>query len=69
MYTHTSLVPRLLPSFLSLTVQNTGREPGQFYHVRDDILCVDLCMVWVIELSPMHAILEHLSVLETESPC
>ena len=28
-----SLVPRLLPSFLSHTVQKTGREPGRFDHV------------------------------------
>ena len=25
--------------------------------MRDDILCVVLCVVWVIELSPTHAVL------------
>ena len=41
-----SLVSRLLPSFLShtRTVQKTGRGPGQFDHVRDDVLCVVLFM-------------------------
>jgi len=52
-----SLVPRLLPSFLSHTVQKTGREPGRFDYVRDDVLCVVLCVVLVIELSPTHAVL------------
>jgi len=34
--------------------------------VHDDVLCV----VWVIEISPMHTVLlERLTVLETESPC
>jgi len=37
--------------------------------VCNDVLCVVLCMVWVIKLSPTHAILEHLTVLETESLC
>ena len=55
----TCLVPRLLPSFLSHTVQKTGREPGRFDHVRDDVLYVVLCVVLVIELSPTHAILTH----------
>ena len=64
-----SLIPRLLPSFLSHTVQKTGREPRQFDHVRDDVLCVVLCMVLVIELSPTHAVLERITMLETESPC
>ena len=54
-----SLVLRLLPSH---TVQNMGREPEPFDHVRNDIL---------IELFPTHAILERLTMLEieTESPC
>ena len=60
-----SLVPRLLPSFLSHTVQKMGREPGRFDHVRDDVLCVALCVVLVIELSPTHAVLERITVLET----
>ena len=59
-----SLVPMLLPSFLSHTLQKTGREPGRFDHVHDDILCVVLCMVWIIELSPMHAVFESLTMLE-----
>ena len=53
-----SLVPRLLPSFLLHTVQKTGREPGQFDHLHKDVLCMVLCVVWVIELSPMHTALE-----------
>jgi len=36
-----------------------GREPGRFDHVRDDVLCVVLYMILVIELSPTHAVLEH----------
>ena len=63
------LIPRLLPSFLLHTVQRTGREPGQFYHVRDDVLCIVLCVVWVIKLLPTHIVLEHLTMLETELPC
>jgi len=59
-----SLVPRLLPSFLSHTVQKTKREPGQFDHVCDDILCMALCVVLVIELLPTHAVLAL-----SESPC
>ena len=33
--------------------------------MRNDVLCVVLCVVLVIELSPMHTIGEHISVLET----
>ena len=36
--------------------------------VCDDILCVVLCVVLVIESSPTHAVLECLTLLETESP-
>ena len=64
-----SLVPRLPPSFLSHTVQKTGREPGRFHHVHNDVLCLALRVVWVIELSPMHVAFEALTVLETELPC
>jgi len=46
-----------------------GREPGRFDHMRDDVLGIVLCMVCVIELSPMHAVLEHLTVLEAEAHC
>jgi len=28
-----------------------------------------LCIVWVIELLPMHAVFECFAVLKTESPC
>ena len=56
-----SLIPRLLPSFLSHTVQKMGREPGRYDHVRDDVLC----MVLVIELLHTHAVLECITVLET----
>jgi len=61
-----SLVPmQAPPQLLSHTVQKTGREPGQFDHVHDDVLCVVLCMVLVIELSPTHTVVERISVLET----
>ena len=33
--------------------------------MRDDVLCVVLCVVLVIELSPMHAVLERITMLET----
>ena len=67
-----SLIPgSFLPSFLSHTVQKIkmGREPGQFDRLRNDVLCVVSCVVWVIELSPTHAVLERSNMLETESPC
>ena len=41
----TSLVPRLLH-------RKTGREPGRFYHVPRDVVCVVLCVVLIIELLP-----------------
>ena len=47
-----SLIPRLLPSFCHILYKKTGREPGRFDHVRDDVLCAVLCVVLVIELSP-----------------
>jgi len=46
-----------------------GREPGRFYPLQDDLLCVVLCVVWVSELSPTHTVFELLTVVETESPC
>jgi len=36
----------------------TGREPGRFDHLRKDVLGMVLCVVWVIELLPMHTALE-----------
>jgi len=39
------------------------------YHVRDDVLCMVLCVVWVIKLLPAHTVLECVTVLETELPC
>ena len=33
--------------------------------MRDDVLCVVLCVVLVIKLSPTHAVLERITVLET----
>jgi len=57
-----SLIPRLFPSFLS----HTEKIKKQFDYVHDDVLCV----VWVIEISPMHTVLlERLTVLETELSC
>ena len=35
------------------------------YHVRDDVLCMVLCVVWVIKLLPVHTVLECVTVLET----
>ena len=32
--------------------------------MRDDVLCVVLCVVLVIELSPTHTVVERISVLE-----
>jgi len=57
------------PQLLLHTVQKMRREPGQSHHMRDDVLCMVLCVVWVIKLSPTHTISECLTVLETESPC
>ena len=39
------------------------------YHVRDDVLRMVLCVVWVIKLLPAHTVLECVTVLETELPC
>ena len=36
-----SLFPLPVPSF-----RPTGREPGRFWHVHDDVLCVVLCALW-----------------------
>ena len=44
-----------------------GREPGRFDHVHDDVLCVVSCVVWIIQLSPTHAVLERSTMPETES--
>ena len=63
-----SLVPRLLHSFLSHTLQKVGREPGRFYPMQDDLVCVVLCVDWVSELSPTHTVFELLTVVDTESP-
>ena len=63
-----SLVPRLLHSFLSHTLQKVGREPGRFYPMQDDLVCVVLCVDWVSELSPTHAVFELLTVVDMELP-
>ena len=58
-----NLVPRL---FLSFLYKITGREPGRLHHVHDDVLCVVLCVVLVIELLPTHSLTTVSSiVLET----
>jgi len=57
------------PQFLLHIVQKMRREPGRSHHMCDDVLCVVLCVVWVIKLSPTHTISERLTMLETESPC
>jgi len=59
--------PGSSPAFCCI-LYNMGREPGQFDHVHDDVLCMVLCVVWVIEFLPMHSVFECLTVLETESP-
>ena len=41
-----SLVPRLLPRKLE-------REPGRFYHMSHDLVCVVLCMFWWSNYSPL----------------
>ena len=61
LYSCSSLTPRLLPSFMSHTAQKAGREPGRFDHMRGDVLCMVLCVVWVIKLPPMHAVFEHIT--------
>ena len=60
-----SLISRFLPTFCRILYKKMGREPGQFDHVRDDVLCVVLCVVLVIELLPTHVVMERISVLET----
>jgi len=53
--------PGSSPAFCRILYKKTGREPGQFDHVRDDVLC----MVLAIELLHTHAVLERITVLET----
>ena len=47
-----SLVPRLLP-------RKSEREPGRFYHVSHDLVCVVLGMLLMIELLPTQSDLNH----------
>ena len=42
---------------------NKWGDCGPFDHMRDDVLCVN----WVIELQPMHAVLECLTMLDIET--
>jgi len=63
-----SLIPRLLSSFLLHTIPKAGREPGQFHHVCVTYYVWFFVWFWVIELSPTHAIVKCLNVLETELP-
>jgi len=62
------LVPRLPPAFCRILYQTTGREPGQFHHVCETYYAWFIAWFWVIELSPTHAIVKCLNVLETELP-
>jgi len=39
------------------------------YHVHDDVLCMVLCVVWVVKLLPPHTVLECVTGLETDLPC
>ena len=63
-----SLVPKLLPNILSHTVKKKKEESldDLITVLCDDVLCVVLCVVWVRELSPTHAVSECLTMLETD---
>jgi len=42
------------------------REESLDDFITHDVLCVVLCVVWLIKLSPPHTVFEHLTMLETE---
>ena len=72
-----TLVPRLLPSFSSHTVQKMGRKHGRLDCMRDDVAFMlgmgNRIIAHARHLIPFNCardrvILYHLTVLETESP-